>query len=93
MTSLPQAAHILQLAYRAIGGWLFLDLLGIGFSETKSGQDIGDKTAIMKDFNDPKSDTRVCVTSFKNTAVGVNMLEAYHGLVMMSAPKYIQSSR
>jgi hypothetical protein len=74
--------------------WLisfFLDLLCLQYSELKAGQGVSEKHKIMMDFNDPDSPIRLCVTSFKNTAVGVNMHKACHRIVMLSIPENVNT--
>ena len=64
----------------------FLGLLGIEYLELKAGQTLNEKEEIIGAFNDPDHPARVCIASFKTTAVGVNLHRACHKICMMGFP-------
>ena len=70
----------------------FLELLGLDYWELRSGMGNTEKTGIMERFNTPEDTAKVMITSFKATAVGVNLQHACHRIIMMSFPENIPTA-
>ncbi|RMZ78246.1 hypothetical protein DV737_g3998, partial [Chaetothyriales sp. CBS 132003] len=70
----------------------FLDLLGLPFLELRSGQTVQEKEMTIARFNDPYQRAKILITTFKATAVGVNLHKACHNVVMMSMPENVNSA-